>query len=140
MKEKCEISAAVFEMLQKIGEKFEFGFETLALGIYLYNILLQKPDSIYKEESAEFYSSVCLMVAAKAIELDKHIPYFSRYQKHGCKNYSVSEYEKAEKKVMEEFEFAIQKPTFVTFVNFYLSNGVIFSDDDYIHTKVFVLE
>lgn len=92
LKEKCEMSASVFEILQRIAEKFEFGFETLALGIYLYNILLQRPDSTYKEQNTEFYSSVCLMVAAKAIELDKHIPYFSRYQKYACKNHTKQEY------------------------------------------------
>lgn len=140
LKSKCEMSASVFESVQKTAEKFEFGFETLALGIYLYSILTQKPGSAFKDENSEFYSSVCLMVAAKAIELDKHIPYFSRYQKHGCQEFSRHDYQKAEKIVMNEFEFLIQRPTFVSFINFYLSNGVIFSDDDYIHKKVFVLE
>lgn len=84
--------SAAFELLQRLAEKFEFGFETLALGVYLYNLLIHRPNSTYKDESAEFYSTVCLMAAAKAIELDRHIPYFSRYQKYGCQNYTKQEY------------------------------------------------
>jgi hypothetical protein len=77
--------------------------ETLALGIYLFNLLLQKPDGSYRKDSTELISSTCLIVAAKAIELDKHIPYFSRYQKHASKNHTKQEFEMAEKQIMEEF-------------------------------------
>lgn len=33
------------------------------------------------------------MVAAKAIEFDKHIPYYTRYQKYACKNHNKEEYQ-----------------------------------------------
>ena len=74
----------------------------------------------------EFYSSVCLMVAAKAIELDKNIPYFSRYQRYAEKTHTKEQYEKAEMELMDEFEFNLQIPTFATFVSYYLSNGILF--------------
>lgn len=69
------------------------------------------------------------MIGAKAIELDKRIPYYSRYIKYACKNHGKDEYEKTEVKLIEEFEWNLQRPTFVTFLNFYLSNGVVFQDD-----------
>lgn len=77
----------------------------MALGIYLYNLLINKGDKSYRTEDIEFYSSVCLMVAAKAIELDKMVPYFSRYSKYVLKHHSTNEFEKAEKAVIEEFNF-----------------------------------
>ena len=42
----------------------------------------------------EFYSSVCLIVAAKTIELDKNIPYMSRYQRYAEKSHSKEDYER----------------------------------------------
>jgi hypothetical protein len=33
------------------------------------------------------------MVAAKAIELDRHIPYYSRFIKYACKEHRKEEYE-----------------------------------------------
>lgn len=64
----------------------------MALGIYLYNLLINKGDKSYKNEDIEFYTSVCLMVAAKAIELDKIVPYFSRYGKYVSKHHTPSEF------------------------------------------------
>lgn len=39
------------------------------------------------------YSGVSLMVAAKAIELDKKIPYYSRFQRYADNTYTKEEYE-----------------------------------------------
>lgn len=102
----------------------------MALGLQLYNLLIQKPDRSYRDDSMEFVGACCLMVAAKAIELDKHIPYFSRFHKHaGRGHHSPQDFERQEKQIMEEFEWRLQKPTFMSFVHFYLSNGIYFSED-----------
>lgn len=82
------MSEPLFELLERITEKFEFSLETLALGVYMFNLLMQKPDKSYRNDSVDFVGGSCLMVAAKSIELDKHIPYFSRYQKYASKNHS----------------------------------------------------
>lgn len=42
--------------------------------------------------------------------------------------------------LIEEFEWNLQRPTFVTFLNFYLSNGVVFLDDEFSRKKVFLVE
>jgi hypothetical protein len=86
MREILANAEAVFDYLQTIVDKFEFSIETLALGIYLYNILLRNDGSRPEYSTQmEFYSSLCLMIAAKAIELDRHIPYYSRFIKYACK-------------------------------------------------------
>lgn len=126
--EKAHSAEAAHDFLQTIVDKFEFSGETLALGLYLYNVLLEADRTDYRTQM-EFYASVCLMIGAKAIELDKRIPYYSRFVKYACREHSKDEYEKTEVKLMEEFEWNLQRPTFVTFLNFYLSNGVVFVDD-----------
>jgi hypothetical protein len=42
--------------------------------------------------------------------------------------------------LLEEFEWILQRPTFVTFLNFYLSSGVVFTDDEFCRKKVFLVE
>lgn len=131
----------VYDFLQGIVDKFEFSIETLALGLYLYNQLVHgDPDRSEYSVSMEFYASLCLMIAAKAIELDRHIPYYSRYIKYGCKDHTKREYEKMEVRLIEEFEWNLQKPTFVSFVSFYLNNGIVFSDEEFSQKKVFLVE
>lgn len=79
------------------------------------------------------------MVAAKAIELDRKIPYYSRFLKYACREHTKDEYQAAEKEIMEKFGWDLQRPTFVTFLNFFLSNGVAFSDDEFSRKKVFLI-
>ena len=69
------------------------------------------------------------MVASKAIELDKRVPYFNRYQRYADKSFFQEEYEMAERKIFEEMEFNIQFTTFISFIHFYLTNGIVFKSD-----------
>ena len=41
-----------------------------------------------------FLSSTCLIVAGKAIELDRKVPYLNRYQRYAETSMSQDEYEK----------------------------------------------
>ena len=116
--------------------------ETLALSIYLFNHLYDKHPELQREYDTKsyFYSSVAVMVAAKAIELDKKIPYYSRFQRHVDLSHSKEEYEKAESQMFDLLEFDVQIPTFVTYINYCLSNGILFSDDALNKKNVFVVE
>ena len=66
------------------------------------------------------------MVASKGIELDKRVPYLNRYQRYADKAFTQEDYELAEKTIFEEMGFDIQKTTFVSFLHFYLTNGIVF--------------
>jgi hypothetical protein len=81
---KYPFPEGMYSHLERLVDKFEFGRETMALGIYIFNILYDRYQNNRREyeNDMNFYSSVCLMVAAKAIELDKKIPYYPRYQKY----------------------------------------------------------
>ncbi len=82
-----------------ICEKFTFTHETLALGIYIYQNL-QKMNS-----NEKFWASTCLIVAGKAGELDKNVPYLNRYQRYADKNFKQEDYEVAERTIFESMNF-----------------------------------
>lgn len=86
------------------------------------------------------YAGVSVMIAAKAIELDKKVPYYSRFQKYADTTFTKQEYEELESELLAKMEFNVQIPTFVTFLNYYLSNGLLFSDDLSHKKNAFVIE
>jgi len=43
----------------------------------------------------KFWASACLIVAGKAGELDKNVPYLNRYQRYADKSFSQYDYEQA---------------------------------------------
>lgn len=71
-----EISDPTYSLLVSICDKFEYSIETLALGIYVY-ARTYNPD-----RDEKFWAAVSLIVASKAIELDKKVPYLNRYQRY----------------------------------------------------------
>lgn len=127
--------------LERIIEKFQFGMETLALSIYIFNSLYEASTTPRLfEQKMNLYAGACLMIAGKAIQLDKRVPYYSRFQKYADTSYSKEEYESLEMDLLAELEFKIQIPTFVTFLNYYLSNGLLLSNDPLNKRSAFILE
>lgn len=79
----------IYGFLEGIARKFTFSIETVSIGMYFYNKLFTtQPQRVgeYKEKG-RLYSSVCLMVAAKAVEFDYIIPTLARYQRHADASY-----------------------------------------------------
>lgn len=58
------------------------------------------------------------------------MPYLNRYQRYADKEFSQEEYELAEKVIFEEMDFDLQYSTFMTFLHFYLTNGIFFKSDN----------
>lgn len=77
----------------------------------------------------KFWASCSLIVASKAVELDKNVPYLNRYQRYADKDHTQEEYEQAERTIFEQMGFDVQYSTFVTFLNYFLTNGVVFEKD-----------
>jgi len=75
-------------------------------------------------------------VAGKSGELDKNVPYLNRYQRYADKNFSQFEYEQAERTIFESMNFEVQFSTFITFLDFYLTCGVLFRSDGINETLV----
>ena len=82
-----EISEDAFTLLTSICDKFTFTPETLALGLHLYQcVRAMNPHE-------RFWSATALVVAGKAVELDKNVPYLNRYQRYADKSFTQDDYE-----------------------------------------------
>jgi hypothetical protein len=128
--EPRELSEDTYLLLSSICEKFLFTKETLALGLYLFQ-RLQRLNS-----NEKFWASAALIVAGKAVELDKNVPYLNRYQRYAEKSFTQQDYELAERTIFEAMNFEVQYSTFITFLDFYLTCGVLFRDDPINETLV----
>lgn len=73
----------------------------------------------------KFWASSALIVAGKACELDKNVPYLNRYQRYADKTFTQTDYEQAERTIFEALHFDLQISTFIPFLDYYLSMGVL---------------
>jgi hypothetical protein len=58
------------------------------------------------------------------------VPYLNRYQRYADKDHTQEEYETAERIIFEAMQFDLQHSTFISFVNYYLTCGVVFEADE----------
>lgn len=80
--------------------------------------------------SFEVYAITCLFVAAKAVELDERVPYISRMVKYFGKNISSNEIKDTERKILEALDWELQTSTMLDILEYYLSQGILFSNDE----------
>lgn len=72
------------------------------------------------------------MIAAKSIELDSRVPYFSMLQSvMDLEFYSREDLQKAEVKAIKLLNFNFQQPTLLDILHFYTSQGIVFANDEY---------
>jgi hypothetical protein len=63
------------------------------------------------------------------MELDERIPFISRLRKYSGLNYRTEEFRKAEQTLIEALEWNLQHCTLVDILEFYMSQGVLYSND-----------
>ncbi|EAS06402.2 amine-terminal domain cyclin (macronuclear) [Tetrahymena thermophila SB210] len=82
------------------------------------------------KDHLQIFGAVCVMLAAKSIELDERIPFLSSLKKYMCLNqYSKEDLRKAEQKTVQILKFNMQFPTLYDLLEYYGSQGVVFSND-----------
>lgn len=81
------------------------------------------------------YASVSLLIASKAIETEEKIPKMSSLKKAACNYIAKEEYTKAERAILQILDYNIDTCTFITFINYYLCCGIVFT-----HEKKMVLD
>jgi hypothetical protein len=121
--EARELGEETQVLLQAVCGKFLFGEETLALGTHFFQALR------HLHPSEKFWASSCLLVAGKACELDRNVPYLNRYQRYADRAFAQADYEAAERLICESLGFDLQLATFVSFLDFFLSRGVLAPTD-----------
>ncbi|KAL4453568.1 hypothetical protein ABPG73_021438 [Tetrahymena malaccensis] len=82
------------------------------------------------KDHLQIFGAVCVMLAAKSVELDERIPFLSSLKKYMCLNqYSKEDLRKAEQKTVQILKFNMQFPTLYDLLEYYGSQGVVFSND-----------
>lgn len=82
------------------------------------------------KEHINLFAGVCLMLAAKSVELDERIPFLSTMKKYmKLALYIKEDIKKAERKVIDCLNFRMHLPNLFDLTNYYGSQGVIFTDD-----------
>lgn len=91
---------------------------------------MSKKENNIPLSSFSTYAVTCLLVAAKAIELDERIPYISKMVKYSGQDLNAEEVRQVEKRILELLDWELQTCTLLDIVEFYLAQGVLFSTDD----------
>jgi hypothetical protein len=115
------------EFLTGIVGKFRFSAETHALGLYIFYGIVTK--RIKFSFNQLLYGSVSLLLAAKTVEKDPLVPRLSGLRKAACSYIALEEYSRAERVILQIMDYDLGVCTFTTFINYYLSNGVLFSSE-----------
>lgn len=71
------------------------------------------------------------MLAAKSIELDERIPFISKLKRYSNLVNRTEEFTKTEAVFIKLLDWNLQCVTLIDLLEFYLSQGIIFSSDDY---------
>ena len=111
-----------------VSEKLKFSFNTIHLAIfYLDSFLSQENIPSFQHQ---LYSLTCIFIAAKAIELDERIPFISKLLNAASNLFKPEEIRRAEHVVLAFFNWDLQTPTLIDMLEYYLSQGVVFSTDE----------
>lgn len=78
-----------------ISEKLKLSQQTAHLGVALIDILISKDEKVY--EHIYLYLAICLLLAAKSIEIDSKIPMLSTLKQIVFPSYSIDEFKSAER-------------------------------------------
>jgi len=78
----------------------------------------------------QLYAPICLLVAAKAMELDERIPFIPKLRRYANPTFSVDDYRRAELHVLDMVDWNPQFSTVLEISEFLLCQGVLFSSDE----------
>ena len=78
----------------------------------------------------QLYAPVCLLLAAKTIELDERIPFIPKLRRYANPTFTIEDYRRAELHVLDMVDWNPQFSPAIELVEFLMSQGVLFSSDE----------
>jgi len=121
------------EWILELAEKLRITPNSSHLGIHLLDTVVSKDSSITSK--LQLFAPICLLVAAKTIELDERIPYIPKLRRYAGSNFSVEEYTKAELHVLDLVDWNPQFSPAVEIIEFFMCQGFLFSNDTIIENN-----
>ncbi len=98
------------------------------LGVFLLDTVMFSDPSLTSR--IQLYAPICLLVAAKTIELDARIPFIPKLKRQANSSFSVDEFRKAELRVLDLVDWNAQYSTALEIVEFLMCQGILFSTDE----------
>jgi hypothetical protein len=122
----------MIKLLNKLIHKLRFRSQTFYLSIHFYDIIMQCTDEI----RGELVATCCLLLAAKFDENDTTVPNLP-YFKNLMENYYITQDELAKFEVncLTLLDYKLDYITAYHFINFFLSQGIVFSNETVFEQK-----
>ena len=116
------------EWILELAEKLRISPNSTHLGIYLLDIVMFKNSSLMSK--IQLYAPVCLLLAAKTIELDERIPFIPKLRRYANPTFTIEDYRRAELHVLDMVDWNPQFSPAIELVEFLMCQGVLFSSDE----------
>jgi len=126
--EYSRLRQAYVEWILELAEKLRISFNSTHLAVLLLDIVMFKEPSLTPK--IQLYAPICLLIAAKTIELDERIPYLPKLKKYANSSYSIDEFRKAELHVFDLIDWNAQFSSALEITEFLLCQGALFSSDE----------
>lgn len=111
------------------GRLLKMSLKTLHLTVYIMDHFCNnsKQASLFKDKL--LLAACCLLIAAKSGELDERVPFISKLKKYTGLENPAQEFKSGEVAIAEALDWDIQKVTFYSFVEYYLTAGILTPQD-----------
>lgn len=116
------------EWMIRLANSLEISANSAHLGIMLMDIVMFKDKTLVSK--IQLMVPVCLLLAAKTIELDQRIPFIPKLKKYANSSYSIDAFRKAELQVLDLVDWNSQFSSTLEIVEFLMCQGVLFSSDE----------
>lgn len=127
--EYLQVRHKIFEWMFDAGTKLKFSLNTIHLGVFfLDHFMNYNPSAV---QSINLYATTALLVAAKSGELDERVPFVSKLLRVTGVSFPVADIKAAELRICDSFNWNLQNSTLIDILEFYLTQGVIFSNDEF---------
>jgi len=134
--EYIQIRQNYVEWVLELAEKLRISANSSHLAILLLDTVLFKDPSLTSK--LQLFAPICLLVAAKTIELDERIPYIPKLRRYAGSNFSVDEYTKAELHVLDLVDWNPQFSSPIEIIEFFMCQGFLFSNDVVVDNNITV--
>jgi len=126
--EYAQVRQNYVEWLLELAEKLRISPNSAHLGVYLLDIVMFKEPTLVAK--IQLYTPICLLLAAKTIELDERIPFIPKLRRYANPSFSIDDYTKAELHVLDLVDWNCQFSSTLELNEFFMCQGVLFSTDE----------
>jgi len=126
--EYAQVRQTYVEWLLELAEKLRISSNSAHLGVYLLDIVMFKEPALVSK--IQLYTAICLLLAAKTIELDERIPFIPKLRRYANTSFSIDDYTKAELHVLDLVDWNCQFSSALELNEFFMCQGVLCSTDE----------